>query len=119
MIHFSDNASNVRRVRQFSDKTRNGCRRKYALEASEAIFVSPLERFREGGENQVLDDQEGLATEGTERFDPETPDEAVERRRYADMHEAIELLDSGITRTSCAVKWSAKHVSCVKEWWVF
>ena len=30
-----------------------GCRREHALEETEAILVSPLERFREGGENLI------------------------------------------------------------------
>ena len=57
--------------------------------------------------------------EGTETVDPETPEEAVDRRRVADMNEAIELLDSGMARTSRAVKRSGKHVSYGKEWWIF
>lgn len=72
-----------------------------------------------GGENLIRDEQEGLATEGTETVDPETSEEAVERRRDADMNEAIELLDSGMRRTSRAVKRSGKHVRYGKEWWIF
>ena len=81
-----------------------GCRREHALGETEAILASPLERFWEGDENPIRDAQEGLSTEGTETVDPETPEEAADRRREVDMNEVIELLDSGMTRTNRVVK---------------
>lgn len=74
---------------------------------------------RRGGENLIRDEQEGLVTEGTETVDPETPEEAIDLCRDADMKEAIELLDSGMRTTSRAVKRSGNDVDYGKEWWVF
>ena len=100
-----------------------GCRREHALEDTDTILVSPPERFREEGENLIRDKQEGLAAEKTETVQPETPEEVVERRRIADLNEAIELLDSDIriTRrvTSRSVKSSSKSLTYGREWWVF
>ena len=73
-----------------------GCPREYALEDSETILVSPVRRFRTEGENLIRDEQEGLATmAGPEIVEPETPEEAFERRRLADVDEAVELLTHG------------------------
>ncbi|MCY4633415.1 MAG: hypothetical protein OXG04_02710 [Acidobacteria bacterium] len=100
-----------------------GCRREHALQDSETILISSLARFREEGENLIRDDQEGLATESTETVMPPTPAQAVERRRYADMNEAHELLDSEI-----GLKWSVTHrrversgqnLAFGKEWWIY
>ena len=100
-----------------------GCRREHALEDTEAILVSPLERFREEGENLIRDEQEGLAAENTETVKAETPGEAFQRRQVTDMNEAVELLDSGMRithrKTSRTVERSGKHVSYGKEWWIF
>ena len=40
-----------------------GCRREHALEDGETIFISKPARFREYGEELILDVQEGLAKE--------------------------------------------------------
>ena len=100
-----------------------GSRREHALEDAETILVSPVKRFREEGERLIRDEQEGLAEEKTETVKPETPEEAFERRRVADLNEATELLESGVqvTRrvTSRSVKRSSKHVAFGREWWIF
>ena len=100
-----------------------GCCREHALEDAATILVSPVDRFRKEGKRLIRDKQEGLAAEETENVQPETADEAFERRRVADANEAIELLESGlqITRrvTSFSVKRSTKSLAFGKQWWTF
>ena len=100
-----------------------GCCREHALEDAQSILVSPVQRFRDEGENLIRDEQEGLATEENETVKPETPEEALRHRRAADINEAIELLDSDvrITRreTSRRVSSSSKRLAFGREWWIF
>ena len=100
-----------------------GCRRQHALEDTERILVSPVQRFRDEGESLIRDEQEGLATEKTETVKPETREEAFRRQRAADLTEAMELLDSGVRMTSRAtnrrVSTSSKRLTFGKEWWIF
>jgi len=100
-----------------------GCRREHALEDGETILISPVRRFREEGENLVRDKQEGLATVESEAVEPETPAEVFIRRRLADVDEAVDLLDSGMTvkhrRTSRRVRNFSKGVAFGHEWWIF
>ena len=100
-----------------------GCRREHALEDTNTILVSPVERFRKEGEGLIRDEQEGLAAEKKEATMPETPQDAFSRRRVAELNEAVNLLGSGlrITRreTSRKVDRSSKHLAFGKEWWIF
>ena len=100
-----------------------GCRREHALEDSDTILVSPVRRYRREGKGLILDKNEGLATVETEIVEPETPADAFERRRLADIDEAVELLDSGLSvthqRTSRRVSRSSERLSFGKEWWIF
>lgn len=100
-----------------------GCRREHALEDSDTILVSPVRTFRREGKGLILDKNEGLATVETEIVEPETPADAFERRRLADIDEAVELLDSGLSvthqRTSRRVSRSSDRLSFGKEWWIF
>ena len=100
-----------------------GCKREHALEDSPNIRIAPPREFRTEGANLIRDEQEGLAKEETETVEPETPAEAAMRRRYEDLNEAHELLDSGIRTTYRAthrsVQRSVKTVAFGKEWWIF
>lgn len=100
-----------------------GCHREHALEDSDTILVSPVRRYRTEGKGLILDKNEGLATVETEIVEPETPADAFEHRRLADIDEAVELLDSGLSvthqRTSRRVSRSSERLSFGKEWWIF
>ena len=108
-----------RRIRTLT----KGCRREHALEDSETVLMSPLKRFREEGAKLIQDAQEGLAKEETETVEPETPEEAIERRRAEELNEAVELTGSQI-RIRRRVRHRKVHrskdtFSFGKEWWIF
>lgn len=100
-----------------------GCRREHALEDSPTILISPVREFREKGKNLIRDEREGMATVEKEVEEPETPAELFQRRRLADVDEAVELLDSWTSvshrRTSRRMHRSSGRVSFAKEWWIF
>ena len=98
-----------------------GCRRKHALEDSPRILISPVRRFREVGENLIRDEQEGIATVESEIVEPETPVELFQRRRVADVDEAVELLDSGMSvrHRRASRRVHSGRVSFAKECWIF
>ena len=100
-----------------------GCRREHALEDGQTILISPVRRFRKEGENLIRDEQEGMATAESETAEPETPAELFQRRRLADVDEAVELLDSWMSvrhrRASRRVHRSSGRVSFAREWWIF
>ena len=99
-----------------------GCRRKHALEDSETIQISALKEFRGKGKKLIRDSQEGLAKEGSETVKPETPEQALERRRIEDQIEAFELVDAGMKlRLGVAhrsVERSNKSLAFGTEWWI-
>ena len=98
------------------------CRREHALEDTKTIQLSAVQTFREDGENLIRDHQEGLAKEVLETIKPETPEQALERRRIADMNEAIELVDTGFKITQNVthrnVERSSHSLTFGKEWWI-
>ena len=100
-----------------------GCRREHALEDAETILVSPLERFRKEGANLIRDEHEGLAKEESETVEPETPEQAVERRQVDNLNEAVELLDSGIRLKRSvsyrSVQRSQRSIAFGRECWIF
>ena len=100
-----------------------GCKHQHALEDSETILVSALERFRKEGENLIRDPQEGFAKEESETVKPETPEQASQRRRIEDLNEAVELVDAGMKlRLSVAhrsVERSSESLAFGTEWWIF
>ncbi len=104
-----------------------GCRRRYALEDSDTILISPPSRFRMAGKNLIRDPQEGRAREETETPIPETPEQANRRREVEDQNEAMELLLEGmnsvsrVTRrlTHRSVRQTSKSLVFGKEWWIF
>lgn len=99
-----------------------GCKREHALEDTETIQMSALERFRDTGENLIRDPQEGLAKEKSEIVKPETPEQALRQRQIEDLNEALELADPEmrITRsvTHRSVETSSESLAFGKEWWI-
>ena len=99
-----------------------GCRRKHALEDSETIQMSALKEFRGKGKNLIRDPQEGLAKEESETVAPETPEEALQRRRIKDLNEAFELADAETKLrfdvTHRNVERSSGSLAFGKEWWI-
>ncbi len=99
-----------------------GCRRMHALEDTETIQMSAPERFRNEGANLIRDPQEGLAKKESETVRPETPEQALRRRRIEDLNEASELADPEIriTRslTHRSVETSSERLAFGREWWI-
>ena len=99
-----------------------GCRRAHALEDSETIQASALDVFRKEGKNLIRDPREGLAKEESETVTPETPEQALERRRIEDLNAAFELADPEIkirlNVTHRSVEGSSRSFEFGKEWWI-
>ena len=100
-----------------------GCRREHALGDGETILISKPARFREYGEELILDVQEGLAKEESVIVREETASQARRKRTIADMNEAHELSNSRV-RSVWTVTYSnsntkSKNLAYGKEWWVF
>ena len=66
-----------------------GCKREHALEDSETIQMSALEKFRAEGENLIRDPQEGLAQGEVMTVTPETPEQALQRRQNEDLNGGV------------------------------
>ena len=100
-----------------------GCKREHALEDGETILISKPARFREYGEELILDVQEGLAKEESVIVREETASEARRRRSLADMNEAHELSNSTVrsvqTVTYSSSNTKSKNLAYGKEWWIF
>ena len=100
-----------------------GCKREHALEDGETILISKPVRFREYGEELILDVQEGLAKEESVIVREETASEARRRRSLADMNEAHELSNSTVrlvqTVTYSSSNTKSKNLAYGKEWWIF
>ena len=99
-----------------------GCRREHALEDSETIQLSALQKFRDEGENLIRDPREGLAKEERETVKPETPEEAFQRQQTEDLNEGFELVDTGMKLTlgvtHRTVERSSGSLAFGKEWWI-
>ena len=95
-----------------------GSERKYALEDGETILISKPARFREFGEELILDRQEGLAKEESVTVTEET----ARQQAVSDANEAIELLNTRVrasyqeTRTS--TERNSQSLSFGNEWWI-
>ena len=102
-----------------------GCERKYALEDCETIMISNPSRFREYGEELILDVQEGLAKEESVVTTQETATESTRQRAISQLNEAFELLDSSVrlthseSNTKTNTDTASKSFTYAKEWWVF
>ena len=100
-----------------------GCRREYALEDGETILISKPARFREYGEEFILDKQEGLAKEETVTVTEETAAQATRQRAIIDMNEARELSNSRVRMVQRESYSSSdtknKSLTFAKEWWIF
>ena len=98
-----------------------GCRRKHALEDSETIQMSELKEFRAKGKNLIRDPQEGFAKEEWKTVKPETPEQALQRRKIEDLNEASELADAEMKLrrnvTHRSVEGSSESLAFGKEWW--
>ena len=100
-----------------------GCRREHALEDGETVLISKPARFREYGEALIQDEQEGFAKEEIVTVRAETPTEVAERRATADLNDAHQLLNSGITSVQrvqhTSRKTQNKNFSYGKDWWIY
>ena len=102
-----------------------GCERKYALEDCETIMISNPARFREYGEELILDVQEGLAKEESAVTTQETATESTRQRAVSQLNDALELLDTGVrlthseSNTKTNTDTASKSFTYAKEWWVF
>ena len=102
-----------------------GCERKYALEDCETIMVSTPSRFREYGEELILDVQEGLAREESVVTTQDTAVESTRQRAVSQLNEALELLDTSMrlthseSNTKTNTDTASKSFTYAKEWWVF
>ena len=102
-----------------------GCERKYALEDCETIKLSNPSRFREYGEELILDAQEGLAREESVVTTQETAIESTRQRAVSQLNEALELLDTRMrltyseSNTNTKTDTASKSFTYAKEWWVF
>ena len=100
-----------------------GCERKYALENCETIMISNPSRFREYGEELILDVQEGLAKEESVVNTQETATESTRERAVSQLNEAFELLDTSVQLTqresNTNTNTASKSFIYAKEWWVF
>ena len=100
-----------------------GCRREHALEDGETLLISKPERFREYGVALIRDEQEGSAKEETVVLEPETPEEAANRRATSDLNDALQLVGSRI-RSVHSVEHrrrttQSESFSYGKDWWIF
>ena len=102
-----------------------GCERKYALEDCETIMISNPSRFREYGEELILDAQEGLAREEAVVTTQGTAIESTRQRAVSQLNEALELLDTSLrlthseSNTKTNTDTESKSFTYAKEWWVF
>ena len=98
------------------------CRRAHALEDSETIQMSAVQKFQDEGENLIRDPQEGLAKKVSESVKPQTPAQVLERRQNKDLNESFELVDSklnfALEVTRHTVKRSNAKLTFGKEWWI-
>ena len=99
-----------------------GCKREHALEDSETIQMSALEKFRAEGENLIRDPQEGLAQGEVVTVTPETPEQALQRRQNEDLNGAFELVDSEmklrISLTHRNTERRSESLAFGTEWWI-
>ena len=102
-----------------------GCERKYALEDCETIMISNPSRFREYGEELILDVQEGLAREEAVVTTQDAVIESTRQRAVSQLNEALELLDTSFrlthseSNTKTNTDTETKSFTYAKEWWVF
>ena len=102
-----------------------GCERKYALEDCGTIMISNPSRFREYGEELILDVQEGLAKEESVVTTQETATESTRQRAVSQLNEAFELLDTSMrlthseSNTKTNTDTASQSFTYAKEWWVF
>ena len=100
-----------------------GCKQEHALENGETVLISKPERFREYGVALIQDEQEGFAREESVTLEPETPEEAAERRATSDLNDALQLVGSEIKPVRRVEygrrKTLSANLSYGKDWWIF
>ena len=100
-----------------------GCKREHALEDGKTLLISKPERFREFGVALIRDEQEGFARKEIVTLEPETAEEAAERRATADLNDALELVGSTVKSVHMVEhsrrKTQRESFSYGKDWWIF
>ena len=100
-----------------------GCRREHALEDGETLLISKPERFREYDVALIRDEQEGFAREEAVTLEPETPEEAAERRANSDLNDALQLV-GGRSKVELRIERDKRdtqnrYFSYGADWWIF